>query len=75
MIKVECKEFEQVSHEEPPAYDSQSNGVVEAGVTVVRGMLRTLKLCTENRVGKYNSCLLINALVRGSDGLTSWIRV
>ena len=84
MIKVECKEFDHVSREEPSAYDSQSNGAVEAGVKVVRGILRTLKLCTENCVSKYipvsqpimawmleHSCLLINVLVRGSDGLTA----
>ena len=86
--RVECPSLEQLSKEEPATYDSQSNGSVELGVRLVRGMFRTLKCCLEARVDKMipvnhalvpwlleHSCLLMNIMVRGSDGLTSWQRL
>ena len=39
--------------ESPAAYESQPNGGVEVGVKIVRGQFRTLKLCLEQRLGKY----------------------
>ena len=41
-----------VMHENPPTYDSQSNGGTEIGVRLVRGLFRTLRLCLEARLGK-----------------------
>ena len=88
LAKIESKDFEQLGKEQSAAYDSQSNGGTEVGVRLVRGLLRTLKLCLEERIGKYipvdhavvpwlvdHVCLLLNVVVRGSDGLTSWHRV
>ena len=69
-------------------YDSHSNGAIEVGVRLVRGMFRTLNLCFEARIGKYipaahaitawlleHTCILLNARCRGSDGLTPWQRI
>ena len=53
VIKVEVKEVEQVTNENPPAYDSQANGGTEVGVRIVRGMVRTLELCLEARINKH----------------------
>ena len=88
MIKVEVKDIEQISAESPPAYDSQANGGTEVGVRIVRGMLRTLKLCLEARINKHipvshpvmawlleHACLVLTASVRGTDGITAWMRV
>ncbi len=88
MAKVECKDLEQVSKEDPAAYDSQANGGTEVGVRLVRGLLRTVKLCIEQRLEKYipvdhpvmswmleHVCLLLNVMVVGADGLTAWTRV
>jgi hypothetical protein len=88
LVKVECKDFDQISKEQSAAYDSQSNGGTEVGVRLVRGLLWTVKLCLEERIGKYipvdhavvpwmmdHVCLLLNVVVRGSDGLTAWQRV
>jgi len=82
------KDLEQASDENPARYESQSNGGTEVGVRNVRGLMRTLKLCLESRIGKYipvthaiipwlleHTCLLINARVKGPDGLTPWSRV
>ena len=88
LAKVECTTFEQLTNEQSAAYDSQSNGGTEVGVRLVRGILRTVKLCLEARIGKYipvdhavmpwmveHVCLLLNVLVRGEDGITPWQRV
>ena len=88
VMRVQCKSLEQASKEEPAAYDSQSNGSVELGIRLVRGMFRTLKCCLEARIDKTipvdhalipwmleHACLLMNTLVRGNDGLTSWHRL
>ena len=84
LAKVEVKDLEQATHEEPPAYDSQANGGTEVGVRVIRGMLRTLKLCLEHRIDQYipvdhpimawlleHVCTLLTATVRGEDGITA----
>ena len=88
LAKVEVKELEQATTESPPAYDSQANGGTEVGIRVIRGMLRTLKLCLEQRLDKHipvshpvmawlleHVCVLLTATVRGEDGLTAWQRV
>ena len=49
----EWKAMENVQTESPAAYESQSNGGIEVGIKIVRGMFRTLKLCLEARPGKY----------------------
>ena len=79
--KVECKDLEQLTKEDPAAYDSQANGGTEVGVQIVRGMLRTHKLCLEARINRYipvdhpiiawmleHVTLLLNTLVRGQTG-------
>ena len=48
-----AEHMENVQEESPPAYDSQSNGGIEIGVRIIRGMFRTLKLCLEARLNKY----------------------
>jgi hypothetical protein len=88
LAKVEVKELEQATTENPPAYDSQANGGTEVGVRVIRGMMRTLKLCLEQRLDKHipvshpvmawlleHVCTLLTATVRGEDGSTAWMRV
>ena len=88
LAKVKLEDLEQLSKENPVAYDSQSNGATEVGVRNIRGLFRTLKLCFEARLGKFipithatipwlmeHTCLLLNVTVRGTDGLTSWQRV
>ena len=86
--RIQCHGVESISQEHPSAYESQSNGGVEIGVQLVRGLFRTLKLCLEARIGKYvpvehalvpwlleHTCLLLNVRVKGPDGLTPWARV
>ena len=80
--------MQNVQEESPAAYDSQSNGGIEVGVRIIRGMFRTLKLCLEARLNKYvpvnhpitawlleHTCMLLNARARGSDGQTPWQRI
>ena len=77
-----------ISSEKPPAYDSQSNGAVEVGVMLIRGLFRTLKLFLEHKIQKHipienalipwlleHTALLLNVKTRGQDGLTPWARV
>ena len=45
LAKVECKDFEQLTREQPAAYDSQSNGGTEVGVRLNRGLLTIVQLC------------------------------
>ncbi len=84
----EANQVQQVGLEEPPTYDSQANGGTERGVRSIRGLFRTLKLCTESRIGRFipvthalvpwllmHTCLLVNVRQRGEDGLTPWTRV
>ena len=86
--RVQCDAVDTISQEHPAKYDSQSNGGVEVGVQILRGLFRTLKLCLEARVDKYlpvdhaliswlveHAALIINVRVKGSDGLTAWARV
>ena len=84
----EWKAMDNVQTESPAAYESQSNGGIEVGIKIVRGMFRTLKLCLEAMLGKHisanhalipwllqHTCTILNAKSRGSDGLTCWERI
>ncbi len=88
LAKVELKDLAQVSKEDPAAYDSMSNGGTEIGVNLLKGLFRSIKLCLEQRINKEiplnhplvawmmeRTSLLLNAMVRGPDGLTAWMRV
>ena len=72
----------------PAAYDSQSNGGIEVGVMLVRGLFRILKLCLESHLERFipihhpvvswlleHACFLLNIMTRGSDGHTPWARI
>ncbi len=87
-IRLKCVDIDNISTENPPKYDSQSNGGTEVGVQLVRGIFRTLKLCLESRIDKFipinhavipwlleHTCLILNVRPMGSDGQTSWSRV
>jgi len=87
LIRVRVAKVIKIGSETPPAYDSQSNGAVEVGVMLIRGMFRTIRLCLEARLDRKipvdhalipwlleHACLLINAKSRGADGLTGWAR-
>ncbi len=82
--RVEFKNGENVTKESPSRYDPQSNGAVEVGVMLVRGISRTLKLCLESRIDKFidinhpvipwlleHTCMILNTRHRGEDGLTA----
>ena len=84
LVKIECEDCNQISKEQSAVYDSQSNGGTEVWVRLARGLLRTVKLCPEERIGKYipvghatvpwivdHVRLLLNVVVRGSDGITA----
>ena len=86
-MKVDVKELETISQEFPEKYESQSNGMTEVGVKIFRGHFRTLRSCMQRSLGAEipvdhpimawivsHTCLLINAMVRGEDGLTAWAR-
>ena len=44
--------LEQAGQEQPPRYDSQSNGLTEVGVRIVRGHFRTMRACLQRRLSK-----------------------
>ena len=86
-VKCSVDGLETITHERSGPYDSQANGGTEVGVRIVRGQFRTLRLCLEKRIGNKippnhpltpwlleHTALLLNACVRGADGLTSWQR-
>ena len=87
LLKCQVQELDTAALEHPQAYDSQSNGVTEVGVRILRGLHRTQKLCLEARVGREipvqhplttwlleHVALLYNACVRVEDGRTAWGR-
>ena len=87
-VKAKCADLEQVSTEASARYDSQSNGLTEVGIMMIRGLFRSLKLCLESRIERripeshaliswllQHTCLVLNACVKGPDGLTAWNRV
>ena len=88
LAKIELKDMEQVSKEDPVAHDSMTNGGTEVGVRLLRGLFRSVKLCLEARINMEipvdhpmiawmmeHASLLLNALVRGTDGITAWKRI
>ena len=87
-MRVEIKDVIQISYEHSPEYDSQSNGGTEVGIRAVRALFRTIKFCTERRIGQEipvnhplttwlveHVCTLLNALSVGTDGLMPWQRL
>jgi len=77
--------LKRLSKEEPAKYDSQSNGGVEVGVMLIRGLFMTLEVCLESHLGRFipishavvpwlleNTCLIPNMRSRGTDGITPW---
>ena len=44
LAKVEVNELSQIGLEQSATYDSQSNGAIEIGVQLVRGVFRILRL-------------------------------
>ncbi len=76
------------SSEQAPEYESASNGGTECGIRSVRGRFRTIKICTEKRIGQElpathplstwlleHVCLILNAMHVGEDGKTAWKRL
>jgi hypothetical protein len=49
--KARIGTLEGISREAPEPYDSQSNGMTEIGVRMVRAQFRTLRACLERRLG------------------------
>ncbi len=85
VARVQCKDLAQLSKEEPAKYESQSNEATEIGIKLTRGLFRTLRCCLEARLDRAipvghavipwlleHTCLLLNTLVRGEDGITPW---
>ena len=88
LLKHTVEDLESLSTEHSQKYDSQASGGTEVGVRAIRGLFRTLKMCTEKRICKVvpaahpltawlieHTCLLLNVHIRGEDGKTPWARV
>ena len=86
-IKCNVDGIQTASSEQSVAYDSQSNGGTECAVRMVRGLFRTLKLCTERRIGQEimpghplvswlveHAAMVITIKSMGEDGKTAWAR-
>ena len=80
--------IEQVSEEHPPEYDPQANGAIESTVGAFKGLLRTMVLALENRIGHRippdhpaiawlapHCAWTLTIRVRGDDGKTAYQRV
>ena len=85
-LRVEA--IEQATEAHPPAYDSKANGSIENAVRQLQGLLRTLKLCLEDRIGKKiptehpllawlvrHTTWLLSVRIRGEDGKTAYARL
>ena len=85
--RVDVDELEQVLEEQAVRYDSKSNGDAENAVKQVTKLLRTLKLCLEERISKKiptshplltwlveHAAWLLNTRVVGQDGTTPYAR-
>jgi len=70
------------------AYDSQANGGVENGIRNLRGMLRSIRCCLEDRLGRRfpvdhpvlawmvsHAASIMTIRHKGVDGRTAWMRV
>ena len=88
LAKISAQDFHQITKEDSIAYDSQSNGSTETGIRIIRGLFRSVKLCFEARVARtvpithaiipwmlQHVCMLLNVMVKGTDGLSAWARV
>ena len=86
-LKTSVEGLQGASPEKSHPRDSQSNGATEVGIRNVRGMFRTLRLCLEKRLGRKvpvqhplmswlleHVTMVMNAVILGSDGKTSWRR-
>ena len=86
-IRCKVEGVETVSMEQSQEYDSQGNGGTEVGIRAVRDLFRTMRLCLERRIGHSvpprhpltswlieHVALLLNAQLKGADGLTPWAR-
>jgi len=86
-VTAESDGLEQAGQEQSPPYDSQANGLTEIGVKILRAQFRTMKACLQRRLMKRmpeahpvaawlleHCCTLLNAIQRGSDGMTPWLR-
>ncbi len=79
---------DQVIEEHSSRYDSSSNGAIENAIRRLAGLLRTHKLCLEDRIGRSIpahhpliswmvefSAWMMNVRVKGEDGITAHHRV
>ena len=86
-IRCQVHEITNVSREHSQEHDSKANGGTEVGIKIIRGLFRTIKGCTEKRIGAKippnhpitswileHVALLHNICVVGDDGETSWAR-
>ena len=86
-FKHKVENIETVSTEHSATYDSQANGSTEVGVRNLRGQFRTMRICLQERIGKElpvhhalvswlleHTAMIMNAGIRGEDGLTPWSR-
>ncbi len=90
-VRIEVAEDEEeektIQEEHPPAFDHASNGLAENAVKAIEGLMRTLKMDLENRMGYTvpNEHPLMHWLVehvawalttrlRGQDGLSAYQR-
>lgn len=49
--RVKATDIKKIITETPPAHDAQSNGGIETGVRLIRGLFRTIRLCLVARIG------------------------
>ena len=88
VAKTDAQDMEQISYEHPPPYDSKSNGAVESACKAVKGQLRAMKLCLEQKVQKRipeehpiiawlveHAAWLLTTRVRGEEEHTAYERV
>ena len=64
MVAVKDQRAHKTLLEHPPAHDPQSNGVAEKGVQDATGVVRTLKLALEQRIG---------VKIEDSDKIVEWM--
>ena len=87
-LKHKVDALDSISTEHSATYDSQASGSTEVGVRALRGHFRTMRLCLEGRIGRRlpvrhpimawlleHTAMILNASVRGDDGMTPWARV
>ncbi len=89
LMAIRCEaNVASVTSEQAQEYESASNGGTETGIRHIRGLFRTLKICTEKRIGQEippmhpvscwlveHAAILITAINVGPDGKTAWARL